>query len=239
MRRRKLRPVEELLTQDPIDLAWAASFLSQLPESAQDELMATAREEELAAGQNIYRELHRPRFSILGLVVSGLLRSYSTSPKGRQVVVRYWHPGEVVGLTSVLSHGAPTGVEVVRSGSMLRMDPLTLERLGRRDVTVGWVIAEELARRLVSGAHLRIPSVFGSVRVRVSWHLMELASEVSGRMIARVTQQELADSVGSVREVVARVLINLSREEIITREGPLVVITDPERLRSIAESLDE
>jgi CRP/FNR family cyclic AMP-dependent transcriptional regulator len=68
---------------------------------------------------------------------------------------------------------------------------------------------------------------------------MELASEVSGRMIARVTQQELADSVGSVREVVARVLINLSREEIITREGPLVVITDPERLRSIAESLDE
>jgi CRP/FNR family transcriptional regulator len=231
--------MEGVLTQDPIDLAWSASFLSRLPERAQEQLKATAREEELTAGQNIYRELHKPRFSLLGLVVSGLLRSYSTSPKGRQVVVRYWHPGEVVGLTSVMTHGAPTGVEVVRSGSMLRMDPLTLERLGRTDVNVGWAIAEELARHLVSGAHSRMPSVFGSVRVRVSWHLMELATGVDGRMIARVTQQELADSVGSVREVVARVLINLSRDEVIAREGAFVVITDPERLRSIAESLDE
>jgi CRP/FNR family transcriptional regulator, cyclic AMP receptor protein len=231
--------MQEVVTQDPIDLAWAASFLSSLPEAAQEQLKATAREEELSAGQNIYRELHRPRFSILGLVITGLLRSYSTSPKGRQVVVRYWHPGEVVGLTSVMSHGAPTGVEVVRSGSMLRMDPLTLERLGRNDANVGWAIAKELASRLVSGAQSRIPSVFGSVRVRVSWHLMELASEIDGRLIARVTQQELADSVGSVREVVARVLLNLGREEVIAREGPLVVITDPERLRAIAESLDE
>jgi CRP/FNR family transcriptional regulator, cyclic AMP receptor protein len=225
--------------EDPVEQAWSASFLARLPPAAQDQLRATAHEEELFAGQNVYRELAEPRFTFLALVISGLLRAYVTSPKGRQIVSRYWRPGQVVGLTSVVTHGAPTGVEVVRQGSMLRLDPLTLERLGRTDVQVAWTIAEELADRLVVGASQRIPNVFGSVKVRVAWHLLELASEINGRRVARVTQQELADSVGSVREVVARVLLAMSHDGLVAREGPVVVIQDPVRLTQLAKSFDE
>jgi CRP/FNR family transcriptional regulator, cyclic AMP receptor protein len=224
---------------DPVEQAWSASFLARLPSTAQEQLKATAHEEELFAGQNVYRELREPRFSFLALVISGLLRSYVTSPQGRQIVTRYWRPAEVVGLTSVVTHGAPTGVEVVRQGSMLRLDPMALERLGRTNVQVAWTVAEELADRLVVAAGVRVPNVFGSVKVRVAWHLLELASEVNGRFVARVTQQELADSVGSVREVVARVLLSMSHDGLIVREGPVVVIEDVERLRILSQSFDE
>lgn len=215
------------------------SFLARLPEAAQQQLLATAHEEEVFAGQNIYRESPNPRFAFLALVVDGLLRSYVTSPRGRQMVSRYWRPGGVVGLTSVITHGAPTGVEVVRRGSLLRLDPMTMERLAKTDARVGWVVSEELAARVVEAATARVPSMFGSVKVRVAWHLLALATEVGGRQVARVTQQEIADSVGSVREVVARVLLAMGQDGLISRDGAVVVIEDPDRLAVLSRSFDD
>jgi CRP/FNR family transcriptional regulator len=224
---------------DPMQKAWSVSFLARLPPSAQEELMATAHEQELFAGQNVYRELRQPRFSFLALVINGLLRQFVTSPQGRQIVTRYWRPGEVPGLTSTVGPVAPSGIDVVRQGSMLRLDPVTLERLGRTNVQVAWAIAEELADRLVVAANARIPNVFGSVKVRVAWHLLERTSNERERLVARVTQQELADSVGSVREVVARVLLSMIECGLIAREGPLIVIRDRERLELLMQSFDD
>jgi len=222
-----------------VEQAWAASFLARLPVRAQEQLRASAHEEEVFAGQNLYRELREPRFSVLIMVVNGLLRAYVTSPQGRQMVTRYWRPGELVGMTSVMRHGAPSGVDVVRQGTILRLDPLTFERLGRSDAQVAWTIAEELADRLIIGAEVRLPNAFGSVRVRLAWHLLELACEVDGEQVARVTQQDLADSIGSVREVVARALLTMSQDGLIARKGPAVVITDPDRMRLLAQSFTE
>ncbi|NIY69423.1 Crp/Fnr family transcriptional regulator [Streptomyces malaysiensis] len=219
---------------DPVQRAWQQSFLAMLPLSAQKELLATAHEEEIRPDQNVYREVLEPRFSFLALVMSGMLRSYVTSSGDRRIAARYWGPGQVVGLTSVLLHGASSGVEAVRRGSLLRLDPKTMERLGRTDANVAWATAQELARRLAEGAANRVPHAFGSVRVRVAWHLLKLAVSIDGQRVVRATQQELADSVGSVREVVARVLLALCDEGILAREGALLVVRDPVRLESLA-----
>jgi CRP/FNR family transcriptional regulator, cyclic AMP receptor protein len=224
--------------EDPVERAWSASFLQRLPHAVQQELRDTAHEEDLVPGQNVYRELREPKYSFLALMVGGLLRVYVSSFQGRRIVIRYFHPGQVVGLLSVVNHGAPTGVEVVRQGSMLRLDPRVLERHGRTTATVGWMVAEELADRSVEAADIRLPSVFGSVKVRIAWHLLQLATEVSGRSVVRVTQQELADSVASVREVVARVLLVMTNEGLIARQGGLFVIEDPERMRLLVQSLE-
>ncbi|WP_405970756.1 Crp/Fnr family transcriptional regulator [Streptomyces sp. NBC_00988] len=224
---------------DPVQRAWESSFLARLPDAAQRELLATAHEEEIFPEQNVYREMLEPRFSFVALVVSGMLRSYVTSAGGRRIAARYWGPGQVVGLTSVVLHGAPSGVEAIRRGSLLRLDPITLERLGRTDGKVAWAIAQELACRLVEGAANRVPQTFGSVRVRVAWHLLKLSVDVEGRQTVRVTQQELADSVGSVREVVGRVLLALCDEGILCREGSTIVIRDPQRMASLSQGDEE
>jgi CRP/FNR family transcriptional regulator len=51
-------------------------------------------------------------------------------------------------------------------------------------------------------------------------------------MVARVSQQELADAVGSVREVVARVLRDLRVAGIVDTSSDSVLILDAARLHS-------
>ena len=70
---------------------------------------------------------------------------------------------------------------------------------------------------------------FGSVRQRVATHLLDLASDrqrPGGRLVARVSQQELADAAGSVREVVARALRDLRAAGMVATAADRVVILD-------------
>ena len=76
-------------------------------------------------------------------------------------------------------------------------------------------------------------NAFGSVRQRVAAHLLDLASDhqrPSGRLVARVSQQELADAAGSVREVVARALRDLRIAGIVATAADSVMILDPGQL---------
>jgi CRP/FNR family transcriptional regulator len=61
-------------------------------------------------------------------------------------------------------------------------------------------------------------------------HLLDLASAqqpAQGRLVARVSQQELADAVGSVREVVARVLRDLRLRGLLATAPDSISILDP------------
>ena len=70
-------------------------------------------------------------------------------------------------------------------------------------------------------------NAFGSVGQRVAAHLLDLASDrqrPGGRLVAHVSQQELADAAGSVREVVARALRDLRVAGIVATAADSVVI---------------
>jgi CRP/FNR family transcriptional regulator, cyclic AMP receptor protein len=222
-----------------IDRAWEASFLAGLSEPVGAELRASACEEELFRGQNVYREVAEPRYAFAALVVTGILKVYVTSRRGRRIVLRYVHPGGVLGLSSVICRGEPAGAEAVTKGSLLRLDPTTLMRLTRSDPATACVVAAELARRAVADDQLLEANLFGSVRVRLARHLLEVAEPRQGQRVARITRQELADSVGSVREVVGRILVEFERQDLVRREGATTVLADEDRLAEVASSYDE
>src|SRR5262245_53507012 len=93
--------------------------------------------------------------------------------------------------------------------SLFSVNSRTLTQAARRDARVAWGVAEELNRRLYETLQQTAVNAFGSVKQRIAAHLLDLASAQQGPrggLVARVSQQELADAVGSVREVVARVL---------------------------------
>ena len=73
------------------------------------------------------------------------------------------------------------------------------------------------------------------MRQRVAAHLLDLAStqrHPHDRLVARVSQQDLADAVGSVREVVARVLRDFRVAGIVATAADTVVILDAARLHA-------
>ena len=102
--------------------------------------------------------------------------------------------------------------QTLAESTLFRIDPATLTAAAHRDARVAWALAEELNRGLYETLQQTAINAFGSVRQRVAAHLLDLASAQQrprGHLVARVSQQELADAVGSVREVVARVLRDL------------------------------
>jgi CRP/FNR family transcriptional regulator, cyclic AMP receptor protein len=64
----------------------------------------------------------------------------------------------------------------------------------------------------------------------VSAHLLDLASAQQlpqGSLVARVSQQELADAVGSVREVVARILRDFRLDRLVATAPDSIRILNP------------
>lgn len=74
------------------------------------------------------------------------------------------------------------------------------------------------------------------MRQRVARHLLDLATATqTGRdLTVTISQQELADAVGSVREVVVRVLRELREQGQIETRRNGIVLLDPQRLAAEA-----
>jgi CRP/FNR family transcriptional regulator, cyclic AMP receptor protein len=219
-----------------VDDALARSFLAELPASLIGRLRAEGDRADYPAGTTVYRAGDDPRAA---LVVRGLIRVFLSSPEGRQVTVRYARPGDVLGIAVLVGGPADTSVQTVEPSSVFRISARTLTAAARRDPRVSWAIAEELNRRLYDVLEQTAVNAFGSVRQRIAVHLLDLASDgqrLRGRLEAHVSQQELADAAGSVREVVARALRDLRMAGIVATTAESVVILDPARLHALSGS---
>ena len=94
-------------------------------------------------------------------------------------------------------------------------------------------MSQELSHRLDETLQQMAINAFGSVKQRVASQLLELATTKNrsdAQLSAHLSQQELADAVGSVREVVARTLRDLRAAGIVATSTDEVVILDAARL---------
>jgi CRP/FNR family cyclic AMP-dependent transcriptional regulator len=218
------------MADQDVDDAVARSFLAGFPAELTERLRAEGERADYPAGTTVYRAGDDPQ---AGLVVRGLIRVYLSSPEGRQVTVRYARPGDVLGIAVLVGGPANTGVQTIQPSSVLRISARLLMSAAQSDPRVSLAVAEELNRRLYEVLEQIAVNAFGSVRQRVAAHLLDLASDrqrPNGRLVARVSQQELADAAGSVREVVARALRDLRIAGIVATTSDSVVILDPGRL---------
>lgn len=217
----------------------AGSFLGGLPEELVGRLVASGGRVDYPAGSTLYREGAAPRSL---LVVRGLLRVYMSSPEGRQVTVRYARSRDVLGIAVLVAGPADVGVQTLADSTLFRIDAGLLTAAARRDSRVAWAMAEELSRRLYENLHQTAVNAFGTVRQRVAAHLLDLASTQQsprGELVAHVSQQELADAVGSVREVVARVLREFRLAGLVATAADRVHILDPTGLHDQTWNPDE
>jgi CRP/FNR family transcriptional regulator len=215
-----------------VDDALARSFLGKLPREVVLRVRSEGERADYPAGTTVYRAGSGPRAA---LVVRGLIRVYMTSLEGRQVTVRYARPGDVLGIAVLVGGPASVGVQAVAPSSLFRISSRALTAAARRDARVAWAVAEELNRRLYDTLQQTAVNAFGPVRQRVAAHLLDLASaqqQPRGPLVAAVSQQDLADAAGSVREVVARVLRDFRVAGMVATSSDSILILDAARLHS-------
>jgi CRP/FNR family transcriptional regulator len=182
---------------------------------------------EFSAGHTVYTEADAER---LAVIVRGLLRVYMHASDGRQVTVRYVRAGDLLGVPAIVGGPAPVFVQAIAAGSAFFFDVVRVKRTARSDAATAWAFAEESVHRLYDILEELAGNAFASVRQRVARHLLDLASSrpaARGRLTAFVSQQDLANSVGSVREVVARVLAEFRAERLVRTSPGRVDILDP------------
>lgn len=207
-------------------------FLFALPPEAAERLLAEAIRINVPAGAMLYRDDERPRLIV---VVKGLLRVFVSSVDGRQVTVRYARSGDVAGLALVIGGPAPWSIQAITGSLVVALRVDALRALLATDPGVARACAEELTRQLYRLLEDISEQAFLSVRQRLARQLLLLATASPGRdLIVRVGQQELADAIGSVREVVTRNLHQLHEEGLINISRDEVEIRDPVALTEIA-----
>ncbi|WP_129668749.1 Crp/Fnr family transcriptional regulator [Phytoactinopolyspora endophytica] len=210
------------------------SRLRSLPPVVLDELFAGAVRARVAAGAVTHSEGDRAPH--VELVVTGLVRVFVRSPEGRTVTVRYCRPGALLGVMSLYSDHftMPASTQALVDSSVLRMRPERAGALAARDGRMTQAWAEELSDRAAGFLREIAGYAFTTVRQRVARHVLDLAAANigadRGQLVARVSQQALADAVGTAREVVVRSLRDLREAGVVSTERDRVIVLDPVRL---------
>jgi CRP/FNR family transcriptional regulator len=203
----------------------------ELPEPILERLVQSARVRQVDARSPIFG-LGDPE-PRAGILIDGTARAFLAAADGRQLTVRYARRGALLTRRSYLLGGhAPIAIHAVTDVKLLELDARPFLRLVETEATVARTVLAELSRRLEDVYATVADSAFGTVREKVARHLLALTADgpAGDRRIAPITQQELADGVGTMREVAARALRELRREGIVATTTGAIEILDAARL---------
>ena len=161
-------------------------------------------------------------------VLSGSLKVQVSDEDGREVILSKLGPGELFGEMGVLD-------ENPRSATVLAVEPSQVVVMGKADFKqcladnpdVSLFIMRNLTKRLRMADRniesLALLDVYG----RVARLLLESAETVDGRKVVthKLTKQDIGKMIGASREMVSRVMRDLTAQGLIQEhEGQLILV---------------
>ncbi|HUP65823.1 MAG TPA: Crp/Fnr family transcriptional regulator [Thermoanaerobaculia bacterium] len=165
------------------------------------------------------------------LIVNGRVKVTMISPEGKELILSTLGPGEFFGEMSLLD-------DEPRSATVTAIEPLELLTIWRNDLlqimkddfSITRKLVAELSKRL-RRASRRIESlVTMDVYGRLARFLLELARD-QGRpldngyvAVSRPTHQAIANTIGTSRETVSRLLHDLMEQKLLLSEGKTIYL---------------
>ncbi len=214
------------------ELRSAYPVLAGLPAASFDALLAQARLLEVPAGTVMFDD--HAACEAMPFLLQGVVRVSKVSSSGREILLYRVHPGEACVLTS----GCLVGRAAYAARGVVERDARLV------------AVPEPVFRRLVAGDESFRSYVFALFSARLG-ELMALVEAVAfqrldqrlaalllgrGRVL-QVTHQSIADELGSVREIVTRLLHHFADDGLVRLSRERIEIVDPARLRAVASPL--
>lgn len=206
--------------------------LQAIDDSERKHVLSTdAQFVEVPAGATLFEEGEPCRG--FPLVLSGGVRVARGSPGGRQLELYRVNPGELcVVSTSCLFGSVPLSAngQATESTELLLLSPAGFAR---------WSANEDF-RRFVFGIFADRLADLMALAEAVAFQRLDqrLAHALLGHGdVVRATHQGLADELGTVREIVTRLLKRFEREGWVSLSRERIDLLDPRALRSLAAGL--
>jgi len=190
-----------------------------------DALLARAHTKSVGRNTVIFQE--GDDSDALYIIEAGRVKVFLSDDNGREIILNTLGPREYFGEMALID-------DVPRSASVMTIDACTFKVLSRQDFAeclerhprIALNLVKELSRRLRkltdSVKSLALMDVYG----RVAKTLLGLAQQVDGKLVIdqRLTQQDIANRIGASREMVSRILKDLTTGGYITLEDRRIVI---------------
>jgi len=198
-------------------------MLRELPDATLADLMANAVHMKVPAGAMMFDE-HQPCMGF-PLLLSGSARVIKAAPNGRELHLYYVQPGEACILTSSCllgkTHYQARGL-VQTDLELVVLPPATFRALFSISESFREHVFSRFSERLSDLLELVAAVTFQKLDQRLARALAARPSPI------RTTHQALADELGSLREIVSRLLknfadqgwVHLGREQIEVVDAP-------------------
>lgn len=148
----------------------------------------------------------------LYVILSGRVKVYASNEAGREFVIDFHGPGEYVGEMTL--DGAP------RSASVITVEPTTTAVVNRAHFRDFILAHPDFALHLIERLIHRVRVTTGNLKSlalsdvygRMARLLNALAQPVDGRMVVpeKLTQQDIADRVGASRDMIGKLMKDLT-----------------------------
>ncbi len=210
------------------------SFFAGLKKTTLQKLMEFAREINLAPKQVVLLE-GEPADAVY-FVLEGEVKVYRMTSDGREQVLTRLKRGKAFNtvpplLAKPCNHSSVETVSKSKLAYIQREDYL---HIINTCPDFALLMLQDFASRLTQLTDMVENFALHSVRGRLAGFLISQAD--IGTKAGRFTQDEIAREIGTVRDVVGRLLKSFSDEGYIRREGRKVILLDRARLESEAES---
>ena len=232
------------MTAERIDLAAVLGKTALLSGLSQPELQTLASRtvrKLFSTGESLFSE-GEPCHG-LHIIAQGKVRIFKTSMSGREQVLAVNTPGESVAEVPVFD-GGPF------PASAVAIEDAEIAYISRRDFQAYCMEHPEVALKVlqVVGTRLRLlvgiieELSFTTIRQRLIAALVKLAQS-EGTKTARgiefqlpATHQELANQLGTVRELISRNLMRLQAEGLLDVDARQIVVKDMKGLSALLEA---
>lgn len=212
-------------------------FTHHMSAAARARLLEGAQRRDFAAGADI---LH-PGDEVDGvyLVRSGAIRVYYIDQSGHEGTLYWIEPGEscILALNSLFTEiPYPAWAAADRNGAEIVAIPgSTFRELFARDPALQTFLFEQLSARVFSLLRL----LEGAMRLPQEKRLaLLLLTQADADDVVHLSQEELARHLGTIREVVSRLLRNLAAQDLVALAPRQVTILDRERLKALTGDAD-
>ncbi len=163
----------------------------------------------------------------LYVILEGKVKVFVSDESGKEAILNIQGPGEYFGELALID-------EVPRSASVMTLTPSRLAFVSRADFEACLAEHPNLALKLIRTLTQRIRSLTEVVKNlalhdvygRVARTLLKLAQEKNGMLVIeqRLTHQDIADMVGASREMVSRIMKDLTTGGYLQTKNKIITI---------------
>jgi len=215
------------------DFLKSVPYFSALDSKEMERIKKATTELSFAKGRIVFLEGEPCRG--LYVVKSGRIRIFKSSPEGREQVLLIAKPGDSFNDVPVFDGGPNPASASALEPSAVYLIPKEVMLSLLANSPVALAIIKIFAARLRHLTAVVEDLSFRSVVNRVAKMLLDLAVLEGGTSpIPRLTQDEMAARVGSVRDVIGRALKALEMMGAIRIEGHRIFVVNAEKLKKMA-----